>query len=534
MSDNDINNSIINFINNNYANESNNINSIIESEINYVINNINNNSCSFEYKTINKLTILGISTNINKSIINLTYLIPNLFRKCYLQENIKIPNICPNYTDDIIILNYFPYLLEEDLIKSFLYFNFPASYINSSNIFNNINIIKNLENLVKKRIKNSGQTIKPNQIIGSLYAPNSMLLQLLNFQKYLDKSNYSINNTKIINSFNIKWDITIACVSLTNNINDTYFIMNNTANPNDIYSIIDPYTANNIYDIKLSYVNNFINNELINDNNIVILYYQNIYTLLNYVLDVYNDVLLEIQSYQDGTTYCKKPYMNNTNIPILLKLYNIFYKNQLKSVQMKLPSQSVESVVPTTISIQSYVQSFINIMNATYGTTITYLKNVILSDKDAFVFYFNGNIDQSNLLAINYNFFYININNPSAVSLSNYIETNAHEIFFAFNPPGSTDYYPVSYLVILFNNGFTSWPGYISLNNVSYTTFIEYPYSGLYINGGIVLSTSCTGYLYSYWDSNSKLISKVFLTYYDLKLDGISRAFPVGLEIYHI
>jgi hypothetical protein len=532
MSDNDINKSIINFINNNYANNNkNNVNLIIESEINDILDNINDNPCSYKYITINTQTILGISTNVNKSIIDLTYLIPNLFRKCYLQKNINLPYVCPKYTDGNTIINYFPYLLEEDLIKSFLYFNFPASYINKSNIPNNISIIKNLEKLVKKRIKTVGQSITPNQIINNLYSQNSMLLQLINFQNYINASNYSLNVTKNISSFKIKWDITISCFSYTNDINNSYIVINNTNDPNDKYSTIDPYTANNIYDIKLSFVNMFFNNNTVNDNNIIILYYQNIYTILNYVLDVYNDIILEIQSYQEGTQYCKKPYMNNTNIPILLKLYNIFYNNQIKSIEMKPPSQSAESVIPIKISIEQYTQLFINIMNTTYGTSITYLKSVILSDKDAFVFYLNGSLTQPTITGDSYNYFYINIYNPSVITLNDYLKKI---------PLFDGVYYMpaiVAKFVIDFNIGITiplvgRWNGYISVNNVSYTTFIKYPLSGLYPNCG-VSSSACDGYLYYYYDSNSKLISIIFLSLrYFIDNNGpVSYGF--ALEIYH-
>jgi len=543
MSDDDINKSIINFINNNYGKNSNKINSIIESEIDDVLSNINNNSCSYEYRPINIKTILGISTNVNKSIIDLTYLIPNLFRKCYLQQNMKLPNICPKFTNsnDNIIINYFPYLLEENLIKSFLYFNFPASYINSSNIINNVNIIRNLEKIVKRRIKTVNKNITPGQMISNLYSPTSMLLQLINFQKYIDISNYSINLSKIINYFKIKWDFTISCFSYTENINDSYFVMNDANNFNDIYSVIDQYTANNIYDIKLSYVNNFINNNKVNNNNTIILFYQNIYTILNYVLDVYTDISLQIQSYQSGFEYCKKPYMRISNIPTLLKLYNMFYNNQLKSLAMQAPSNSVESIVSTRVSLEKYIESFINIINSTYGTSLTYLKTVILNNNlDAFVFYLNGSIEQAPVSNSNYNYFYININNPSYITLHNYTVTVGL---------GSL-YTSVDLLVIRFNRGFSSWVGYLSLNNVSYTTFVVYNCSGLYPNFGADTTPQYSqnprapplniGYLYYYWDSQNKLISTVFFSLRENvtinpfpPYDNISTGHGLILENYH-
>lgn len=88
MSNNDINESIIKYIKSNYENNYEN-NNIINSEIEDVLNNINNNACSYEYITVNTQTILGISTNVNKSIIDLTYLIPNLLENVILKPKLK-------------------------------------------------------------------------------------------------------------------------------------------------------------------------------------------------------------------------------------------------------------------------------------------------------------------------------------------------------------------------------------------------------------------------------------------------------------
>lgn len=263
-----------------------------------------------------------------------------------------------------------------------------------------------MDSFVKSHLSNVGQSFNPKELLNNIYSPNSMLIQLVNFQNYVNLSNFTININKIIDSFKIKWDITIACVSFTDNINDSYISVNNPNNPNDKESIIDPDTANNIYDIKLSSLNNFIQEDEVNTNKIIILYSQNIYTVLDYVLEVYNDIILQIQTYQSGGIYCKKPYMSVLNIPILLRLYNLFYNNQVYSVSRDLPTQSSNTVVPIRISINTYIADFISIMNATYGTSITYLKSVILNENlDGFVFYLTGSTSQSYINNNQYNFF---------------------------------------------------------------------------------------------------------------------------------
>lgn len=527
MSNNDINESIIKYINSNYENNTNN--NIINSEINDVLNNINNNACSYEFITVNTQTILGISTNVNKSIIDLTYLIPNLFRKCYFKTKIQIPYVCPKYIKDNTFTNYFPYLLEKDLIKSFLYFNFPASYLNASEIPKNIRSIKNMEAFIKNRIINVGQFLSPNELLKNIYSQNSMLLQLVNFQNYVNLSNFTTNINKIIDSFKIKWDITVSCVSFTNDINDSYISVNNPNNPNDKESIIDPDTANNIYDIKLSGLNNFIQDDEVNTNKIIILYSQNIYTVLEYVLEVYNDIILQIQTYQADEKYCKKSYMSVLNIPILLKLYNLFYDNQVYSVSRDVPTQSSSTVVPITISLNTYIADFISIMTSTYGTSITYLKSVILNQNlDGFVFYLTGTTSQSFINDSSYNYFYINIYNPSAVTLINYISNISAFTFYSDAL--------INNFVIKFNEGYSSpdgtWIGYKRLNNVSYTTNLLYLNSALFPNFGLDI-TSSDSYLYSYYDSSNKLISIVFLSLRTTYVYGFDLPFGLALEIYH-
>ncbi len=531
MSYNDINESIIKYIKNNYENNNyeNNINTSINSEIDDILNNINNNACSYEYKSINTQTILGITSTVNKSIIDLTYLIPNLFRKCYFKSKIQVPYVCPKYITDDTFTNYFPYLLEKDLIKSFLYFNFPASYLNAFEIPQNIKTIKNMEIFIKSHKTNIGQNINPVELFNNIYSQNSMLIQLINFQNYLNLANYTNSINKIIDKFRIKWDITISCVSFTNNVNDSYISVNNTNNVNDIDSIIDPATANNIYDIKFSSLNNFFEKNEVNTNKIIILYSQNIYTVLDYVLEVYNDIILQIQTNKSGGVYCKKSYMSIINIPILLRLYNIFYNNQVYSVSRDIPTQSPSTVVPITISLNKYIQDFISIMNTTYGTAITYLKTVILHQNlDAFVFFLNGSTSQSYIDNNSYNYFYINIYNPSVITLINYMSNIS--VFNTYQP--ST----INALVIRFNYGFSNpsgtWVGYIPLNNVSYTTNILYPKSALYPNFGLN-NTALDSYLYSYYDSKNKLISIVFISIYTEIFDSLSYKFGLGLEIYH-
>jgi hypothetical protein len=521
---------IINFIKYNYNNTNN---EEIHSEINDIVDNFNNNTCSFGYNQLIKKNILGITTTVNKSVIDLSYLIPNLFRKCYYKDKIEFPNVCPLYISQSFVRNYFPYLLEEELIKSYLYFNFPASYINKDKIDENIKRIKNIENYIKTNtIINYGQDTTALQLLDIIYSDNSIIKNLFKFQNYIGLSNFAENEEKIINSFRIEWDITISCFSYTNNPNDSYMFLNNTNESNNPESIIDPSTANNIHDIYLSGLNNFTAPNQVNDDGIVILFYENIYTVLDYTTEVIRDILFQLDCLKLNKVYCKKPYMLDLNIPILLKLYNIFYNNQIYSLSRDVPNQSAISVIPSSITLEEYINSFINIMSKTYGKTITYLKNIIINSKlMGFVFYLNLPAEDmtNNVNSIDtttYSYYYIDILNPSPITYYNYVLRIP-----AFN---NITYDSVEYFIMQFNNGFTNtngvWTGYIKNNNISYTNYIKYPKSALYPNFGID-STAFDGYLYTYFDSSYKLISKVFLTLCYGRYTDTSYALPLALEI---
>lgn len=536
MSTKNTNQDIINFINNNY--NKTDIKKEIEDEINDIVNNLDNGTCSYEFQESNKTTIIGISTNVNKSIIDLSYLVPNLFRKCFYKSKLQIPSVCPKYISGNVVKYFFPYLLEEDLIKSFLYFNFPSSYIYRNEINKNISTIKNINQLYNKNhVENYGQITRSIDLLNSIYSPNSMLIQLIRFQNYTAIANAAQNEDKIISSFSIKWDITVSCICFTNNPDDSYILVNNTNQQNNIESVIDPYTANNIFDIRLSSVNSFSRSNTVNNSGNIILFSENIYTILNYASEVYRDILVEIDYLKFGKKYCKKPYMSVLNIPILLQLYEIFYNNQLYAVSKDLPKQSPEIVVPITITLNEYMTDFINIMLKTYGTTITYLKSLVLNiNLDGFVFFLNMSYQDMINTTIDkntesYSFIYINILNPSPVTYINYLYRIP-----AFNGRLYSSGI-VEKLVIDFNNGFsspfgTTWVGYLTYNNVSYTTYKKYINGGLYKNFGID-PTSCSAYLYNYYNSSSKLISQVFITICSGYISGSQKGFPLAIELFY-
>ena len=114
------NENIISYINKYFKN-----NNILSTEVDKIFDDLTKYNCSIPYEYSNNVTLNGIELNY-VNIINLVYLIPNLFRKCYCNDNITVPSICPKFTFKYNITFYYPLLIDENLIKSFLYFNFPV------------------------------------------------------------------------------------------------------------------------------------------------------------------------------------------------------------------------------------------------------------------------------------------------------------------------------------------------------------------------------------------------------------------------
>ena len=76
-----------------------------------IIENIKNKPCFYEKSFISYYSINGFTDTISK--IDYTYLIPNLFRLCYLQTSITIPDVCLLYNNNDVVFNNFPLILDE-------------------------------------------------------------------------------------------------------------------------------------------------------------------------------------------------------------------------------------------------------------------------------------------------------------------------------------------------------------------------------------------------------------------------------------
>ncbi len=465
-------------------------------DVNNIINNINNSIC---YKTFTFSTEYSINGDSNFfKIIDFTYLIPNLFRKCYFKNTLKIPDICINYISNDEQFKNLPFLIDELYIKGFLYFNFPANINNFKYYKNYINNVINKKNYLNTKSFNTtyGSFTTSNVFYNSIYSPNSMLTQLLNFDFETKFDNNYLNNQKINCAFKVLWDYTTGCA-----LSNLYVV--NKFNDNNI---ITQQNMSLINQIRTTYFNDFKYKD-INSNEILFIYKSNIYVILQYALEVYNDILIEFDYYIRDASYCKKDYMNINNIPILVKLYQIYYNNQVESYKRQLPISKSANITPVYININVYTTNFINFFqNNNFGTV---LNTIYFNDQESIVLCYVGT-GTPNPATINrtmYQYYYINIFNPSAVQLFNFWgETTTVPTYTG--QPLSDFVNDFLYNGVPANN----IPSYVSI-----TDFKSAVLNNTFSNAGLyplpVITTDAQIY-YLYNDtSNTSLNSKVFLTF---------------------
>jgi len=462
----------------------------LEEEIENIFNNILNETC-YIYSNPQSFSqnLNGMGDLIN--LADFTFLVPNLFRVCYAQTNCSIPTICPTYISQTTNVNYFPKLINNDLIKSFLYFNFPGSIRDFNNNYNFIDDSIHPYNKLKKKSFNYGSYSNPANILLNSYSQNSLLIELITFNQYLTACYLSNNNNLIINNTNIKLDFIKSCVSYDNSTSYTIGNFKNNLT-------IDQSTGLNLYNIKNSLLYTYNNDKLIISNGVITLQDNSIFKVLDIVNDVFQDIVEEIQYYFENKIYCRKPYMYSYNIPVLIKIYKNYYINQLYTNEKNLVLTNPYNIIPVVINITDYVNSFIEIYYSSYPNRYLVKTIYLSSNIDALVIYNNIEswINVPNGSSISYWYYYINIENPSPVELYNinFLDTNTYTDLNTFTTT--------------FNNSYMSNLYTIS-DTVLYTNYGLYPDAGYIDDTNII---NCNAYVYYFTNKKGVLQSILFET----------------------
>ena len=282
------NNSIESFIQSTFGDISiNEIGTSILNTFNDIENNIIKTPCAIPYIQKSQNNINGISTDIGSSSINFSYFIPNLFRSCYLVPNAQIPNICNMFIFINTNIDFYNILIEPEVIKSFLYYNFPcniSSYEPNKNSF--INNVINIALLLKQ--KKMGHTYDATTssvfLYQSIYNQNSLLTQIMLFYNYITQSKNASDNGTVIPSFNILWEYTKICLCYDGELKNTTILGDKNSN-----TLVNPTLASFLYTFRVIFNTRYPSTtstttieSIINKNNLVV--------VLNYALEVFQDV----------------------------------------------------------------------------------------------------------------------------------------------------------------------------------------------------------------------------------------------------
>ena len=169
--------------------------------------------------------------------------------------------------------------------------------------------------------------------------------------------------------------------------------------------------------------------------------------------------------------------MNISNVPILLKLYKNFYNNQINTYKKSLKSTSIVNIIPKRITIYEYSFEFYNVYSIETGNfyiKFFYLNQTDESDgPDSLMIFSDKEFWKiSTTEPINYYYFYLNINYPSGVPLSN--------IWLNSDTP-YTKYEYLDEFVVDFNSYFQSYQGTginYKIKSVEHNNWGNYPGGG--------------------------------------------------------
>ncbi len=288
---------------------------------------INTYDCSKPIPSIqtNEYVLGPYNTLLVKS---LNSYIPDLFRKCWLTPGIGIPEICPSIYTNARTIYFIPDLIDENLIKAFIYFGF------SSNIYQNYGITvpypQNLEyfdaNLFFRSFfkdlysENVGNFYNFTNHFTQKYRKNTLFSQLIFFRIKLNQAHNNTLSGKVNCPYMVPWDATSAC--------NGYQLLNIS----ELNELLDITLLNNIYtlfNLWLGNIDEFGNSNIPDTKTISTKqYFQNFFKVLLYTGQVFEDVVIEFSYRITKKCYCKRPYMTLEYYNKCKSLYQIYIENK--------------------------------------------------------------------------------------------------------------------------------------------------------------------------------------------------------------
>jgi hypothetical protein len=274
----------------------------LENEINLLFEYLVEYNCSELSYILSPYTLIGTDNNVS---INVKYgnIVPNLFRKCWCDFTpLPLPNSCPILYYSSITLVYTPILVDEKIIKGFLYYGFSDELgytAETKSLYQRL--IEYRRNI---KYINSSSYYDIVSIIFNIFNKKSIFIKLFYFISYLNLVVSRINNGKVLNNYVIQWYCLNSCSCISGILSElkvSNYINKLGLDENDFIFINNLTIAN-----KVNYT---------------------IVLVIKYFKDVFNDIYQQIFFFLTSKKYCLKPYMEVSLILEILDKYNNYVTN---------------------------------------------------------------------------------------------------------------------------------------------------------------------------------------------------------------
>ena len=339
--------------------------------------------------TINGLNFLGNYTF--PSMINM--LIPDLFTRCMtnyyddsdpFSKSISLQKTCPIYsqlsqgesnyvsTTDIYSLGinfYYQKLINPTLIKGLFYYNFTTNFDQVDNIFKRFTSVTERVNtffVSKLNTINYGNYTDPEEIFNELYSENSILIQILKFNKLLNEVLEKNKNGTNICQYFIPYLFIFYC--LANNLNnliplstynsdrtlygmeysDLFYIANMRTSLDTVFQNLKSNIligSDDTEELVSIFVNNLKNN--------------NIFVIIDLAVEVYNDIISEISQILQKKTIINVAYENELVLLDCLRLYYNYIDNETFLINTSGTDKKISTkyLLDTKYLINDYIEA---------------------------------------------------------------------------------------------------------------------------------------------------------------------------------
>lgn len=339
--------------------------------------------------TINGLNFLGNYTF--PSMINM--LIPDLFTRCMtnyyddsdpFSKSISLQKTCPIYsqlsqgesnyvsTTDIYSLGinfYYQKLINPTLIKGLFYYNFTTNFDQVDNIFKRFTSVTERVNtffVSKLNTINYGNYTDPEEIFNELYSENSILIQILKFNKLLNEVLEKNKNGTNICQYFIPYLFIFYC--LANNLNnliplstynsdrtlygmeysDLFYIANMRTSLDTVFQNLKSNIligSDDTEELVSIFVNNLKNN--------------NIFVIIDLAVEVYNDIISEISQILQKKTIINVAYENELVLLDCLRLYYNYIDNETFLINTSGTDKKISTkyLLDTKYLIKDYIEA---------------------------------------------------------------------------------------------------------------------------------------------------------------------------------